>query len=80
MQRYLVIIEKGPTSYGAYAPDVPGCVAVAKTSEEALRRFEEALESHLELIQEDGEPLPEATYIEAHFVEVPTSVPIASNI
>jgi predicted RNase H-like HicB family nuclease len=82
MQRYLVLIEKGPSSYGAYAPDVPGCVAVGKTAQEALQRFEEALESHLELIQEDGESVPEATYVEAHFVEVrvPTSVPVTSDL
>ncbi len=29
--RYAVIYEKGPTSYGAYIPDLPGCVAVAET-------------------------------------------------
>ena len=82
MQRYLVLIEKGPSSYGAYAPDVPGCVAVGKTPQEALQRFEEALESHLELIQEDGEPVPEATYVEAHFVEVGvgTSLAVTSNL
>ncbi|MHC5730999.1 MAG: type II toxin-antitoxin system HicB family antitoxin, partial [Nostoc sp.] len=25
--RYTVVIEKGETSYGAYVPDLPGCVA-----------------------------------------------------
>jgi predicted RNase H-like HicB family nuclease len=77
MGRYLVLIEKGPTSYGAYAPDVPGCVAVGKTSQEALQRFREALQSHIELMQEDGDSLPEAEHVEAHFVEVsvPEAVP-----
>ncbi|MEN9565357.1 MAG: hypothetical protein RLZZ69_553 [Cyanobacteriota bacterium] len=38
--RYAVIVEKGENSYGAYVPDLPGCVAVvlavscAKTPEE----------------------------------------------
>ena len=27
--KYLVVIEKGPTGFGAYVPDLPGCVAVA---------------------------------------------------
>ena len=27
--KYLVVIEKGPSSFGAYVPDLPGCVAVA---------------------------------------------------
>ena len=29
--KYAVIIEKGPNSYGAQAPDLPGCIAVAET-------------------------------------------------
>lgn len=29
--RYAVVIEKGETSYGAYVPDLPGCVAVAES-------------------------------------------------
>jgi predicted RNase H-like HicB family nuclease len=56
--RFVVIIEKGPTSYGAYAPDVPGCIAVGETADEALRKFSEALEAHLQLMADDGEPLP----------------------
>ena len=31
MKKYAVIIEKGPTNFGAYVPDLPGCVAVADT-------------------------------------------------
>ena len=31
---YKVIIEKGNNSYGAYVPDLPGCVALGKTLEE----------------------------------------------
>lgn len=30
--RYAIVIEKGPTSYGAYVPDLPGCVAVGKSA------------------------------------------------
>ncbi|QKQ76693.1 type II toxin-antitoxin system HicB family antitoxin [Nostoc sp. TCL240-02] len=32
--RYTVVIEKGETSYSAYVPDLPGCVAVGETLEE----------------------------------------------
>ena len=34
--KYTVIIEKGPTSYGAYIPDLPGCVAAGDTREEVV--------------------------------------------
>ena len=57
--RYAVVIEKGPTSVGAYVPDLPGCVAVADTVEEARRLIAEAVQVHLEGMREDGDPIPE---------------------
>ena len=56
--QYLVIVEEGETSYGAYVPDLPGCVAVAETREEVLRLIQEGIELHLESMREDGTPLP----------------------
>jgi predicted RNase H-like HicB family nuclease len=41
---YLVVIEKGATSYGAYVPDLPGCVAVGETRREVLKLIREAVE------------------------------------
>ena len=67
---YLVIIEKAENNYGAYAPDVPGCISTGATVEETLRNFREALEFHLQGTLEGGEPLPEAYSVEAEFVEV----------
>ena len=61
VKEYLVIFEKGPTSWGAYAPDLPGCVAVGDTREEVEVLFKEALEMHLEGMREDGDPIPEPT-------------------
>jgi predicted RNase H-like HicB family nuclease len=57
--RYAVVYEKGPTSVGAYVPDLPGCVAVANTIEEARRLIASAIQVHLEGMREDGEPIPE---------------------
>lgn len=57
--RYIVIIEKGESNYGAYVPDLPGCVAVAKTKEEVLKLIEEAIELHIEALREDGNPVPQ---------------------
>jgi len=68
--RFLVLIEKGETSFGAYSPDVPGCVAVGDSEEEVLHLMEEALQAHLELMAQDGEPLPGAGLVRAEFVEV----------
>lgn len=55
---YLVVVEKGPSSYGAYVPDLPGCVAAADTKDEVLSLIKEAIEFHLEGLKEDGEPIP----------------------
>lgn len=66
--RYVIIIEKGDTSYGAYVPDLPGCVAVGETPEETRLLIEEAILLHLESLREAGEAIPEplsqSTYIE----------------
>lgn len=67
--RYAVVIEKGETSYGAYVPDLPGCVAVGETIEEVKVLIAEAIEFHLEGMQKDGLPIPQPTSI-AHEVEV----------
>lgn len=33
--RYIVVIEEGPASFGAYASDLPGCIAAGESMEEA---------------------------------------------
>ncbi|MEO0927582.1 MAG: type II toxin-antitoxin system HicB family antitoxin, partial [Cyanobacteria bacterium J06643_13] len=57
--RYAVIIERGNNSYGAYVPDLPGCIAVGDTPEEVRILIQEAIEFHLEGLQEDGESIPQ---------------------
>ena len=56
--RYTVIIEKGEASFGAYVPDLPGCVAAGETKEEALKLITEAIEFHIEGLRESGEQVP----------------------
>jgi predicted RNase H-like HicB family nuclease len=56
--RYLVVVEKGATSYGAYVPDLPGCVAAGETKDEVLSLIREAIELHLEGLKEEGQPIP----------------------
>lgn len=56
--RYLVVVEEGPTSFGAYVPDLPGCVAAGETREEAVALIRDAIEFHLEGLQERGQPVP----------------------
>lgn len=58
MYRYLIIIEKGEHNYGAYSPDLPGCVAVGDTLEEVERNMQAAIRMHIQGMIEDQEPIP----------------------
>ena len=57
MMEYVVILEEGETSFGAYVPDLPGCVAVGDTREEATELIREAIEFHVENLRENGDPV-----------------------
>ena len=57
--RYPIIVEKSPTGYGAYSPDIPGCVAGGSSAEEAIARLQEAVILRIRSKIEVGEPLPE---------------------
>ncbi len=66
---YLVVVEKSPHGYGAYVPDLPGCVAAGESREEVLRLVREAIEFHLEGMRMAGETIPEPAS-QAEIVEV----------
>ena len=65
--QYAVVLERGESSFGAYVPDLPGCVAVGETEAEARALIREAIEFHLEGMREDGDPMPSA---HVEYVEV----------
>ncbi|MDP9371014.1 MAG: type II toxin-antitoxin system HicB family antitoxin [Chloroflexota bacterium] len=58
VEGYVVLIERGPQSYGAYVPDLPGCIAVGDSAEEVVRMLRETLPAHLALMREAGETIP----------------------
>jgi predicted RNase H-like HicB family nuclease len=60
VDRYLIHVVGGPPSnYGAYSPDVLGCVAVGDTIEQCVAEMRSALAFHLEGMEEDGEEIPQ---------------------
>ena len=59
--QYLVVVERGPQSFGAYVPDLPGCVAAADTRDEVLSLIREAIELHIEDLRGGGKPIPPAS-------------------
>jgi len=55
---YDIIIEEGETSFGAYARELPGCVAVGESRDEAMQLIREAIELHVESLIESDEMVP----------------------
>jgi predicted RNase H-like HicB family nuclease len=61
MKKYAIIIEKASDGgYGAYAPDLPGCIGMGQSKEDALQNMAEAIQFHLEGLKHEGIPLPES--------------------
>jgi predicted RNase H-like HicB family nuclease len=58
--KFAVVIEQGPTSFGASVPDLPGCIAVAETRTEVERLIQEAISEHVALLRKRGLPVPDA--------------------
>ena len=56
--KYAVVIEQGPESFGAYAPDLPGCAVVGVTRGEVIKLIQEAIEFHLQSLKERGDDIP----------------------
>ncbi len=67
--KYMVVVERGESSYGAHVPDLPGCIAVGETREEVLKLIKEAIELHIEDLRESGEQVP-APSSASEYVEV----------
>jgi predicted RNase H-like HicB family nuclease len=56
--RYSVVYEQGDTSWGAYVPDLPGCVAVGATRAELETLIVEAIGAYLDDLRDSGHPVP----------------------
>lgn len=67
--KYMVVIEKGEQGYGAYVPDLPGCIAAGETEDDVRTLIQEAIRFHIEGLVEDGEPVP-LPNSESFFIEV----------
>lgn len=63
MRRFLLIVEKSAGRYTTWSPDVPGCIAVGESIEEAEVQMKAALRLHLEGLEQDALPLPRSTSI-----------------
>ena len=59
--KFMVVLEKAENNWAAYCPDVLGCIATGHTPSETMKRYERALKTHREGLEEDGLPMPEPT-------------------
>ena len=67
--KYMVVIEKGESGYGAHVPDLPGCIAAGESREEVLSLIREAIEVHIEGLRAAGEPVPPPSS-KSEFIEI----------
>lgn len=59
MRRYAIVIEDAGANFSGYVPDLPVCIATGDTPDEVADLLREAIESHLESLTENGQPLPD---------------------
>ncbi len=71
MISYAVVIERADDGgYGAWCPDLPGCVALGDTEDEVLDEMRRALEFHLAELREDGRPIPHPSTVAATVISL----------
>jgi predicted RNase H-like HicB family nuclease len=70
MSSYAVIIEGSGTSFSAYVPDLPGCVAAGRSIDEVEALIKEAISLHVQSLREHGEPVPPPAAAAVRFVDV----------
>ena len=71
---HLIVIERGDDGgFGAWAPDLPGCLALGDTIEDTEREMREAIAFHLEGLREQVEPVPSPTAVAAVVVTIPAA-------
>lgn len=70
MATWTVIIEHGPTGWGAYVPALPGLGVVGDTRTEVEQLIREGITFHLDGLAEDGLPIPDPASVEAEAVAV----------
>jgi predicted RNase H-like HicB family nuclease len=79
MRQYVILIERGPDNLSAYVPSLPGCVTTGKTRQEVIDNMYEAIQGHLEVMAEYGDPIPDED-LEAVILVVPEPGPQISTV
>ncbi|MDE0141179.1 MAG: type II toxin-antitoxin system HicB family antitoxin [Caldilineaceae bacterium] len=56
---FAVVYERTPDNYGAYVPELPGCIATGKNWQEIQTLIRAAIVFHIEGLIEDGDSVPD---------------------
>lgn len=66
--KYAVVFssDEKEAGYQVSVPDLPGCAITAKTVDSGLEEMTKAIQSHLEILAEYGEKVPNAQRLESH--------------
>jgi predicted RNase H-like HicB family nuclease len=65
----MIVIEQGDSSWGAYVPDLPGCIAAGDTKDEVMALIKDAVTMHIDALKQEGLPVPKPSS-EGGFVDV----------
>lgn len=66
--KYAVVFTQGEKNidYQVSVPDLPGCAMSAKTIDSGMEEVTKAIKSHLEILAEYGEKVPNAKGLDSH--------------
>lgn len=62
---YPAIVERSADGFSVFFPDLPGCTSAGRTVQEAARNAEEALDGHLLVSAQHGDPIANPSEIDA---------------
>ncbi|HEV2122238.1 MAG TPA: type II toxin-antitoxin system HicB family antitoxin [Chloroflexota bacterium] len=69
MSTYVILIERAEDGgYGAWCPDLSGCVALGDTHAQCVAEMHDAIALHLDGLRAAGQPVPAPTAIAADTV------------
>lgn len=57
--RQVIVAPAEEGGYYATVPSLPGCISQGETWEETIANIREAIDLYLEVLAEDGQPVPD---------------------
>ena len=59
MRQVILIPDSEVGGYTVEVPSLPGCISEGDTIDEALANIKEAIDLYIEVLTDDGKPIPE---------------------